>query len=30
MAMFLLGVCVGIWLMVLAEYYDNRKGGGKQ
>lgn len=30
MAMFLLGICVGIWLMVFAEQYDNRKGGDKQ
>lgn len=30
MACFLLGVCTGIWLMVFAEYHDNRKGGGKQ
>lgn len=29
MGTFLLGVCIGIWLMVLAEWYDNRKGGGK-
>ena len=27
MACFLLGVCTGIWLMVFAEYHDNRKGG---
>lgn len=30
MAVFLLGVCVGSWLMVFAEWYDNRKGGDKQ
>ena len=29
MSVFLLGVCVGIWLMVLAEWYDNTKGGDK-
>lgn len=23
---FLLGVCIGIWLMVFAEWYGNRKG----
>lgn len=27
MAIFLLGVCTGIWLMVFAEWYDNMKGG---
>lgn len=30
MATFLLGVCTGIWLMVFAEWYDNKKGGGKR
>lgn len=30
MAVFLLGVCVGIWFMVFAEWYDNRKGGDKK
>lgn len=29
MAYFLLGACTGIWLMVFAEWYDNKKGGGK-
>lgn len=29
MATFLLGICTGIWLMVLAEWFDNRKGGLK-
>lgn len=29
MAIFLLGVCVGIWLMDFAEWYDNMKGGDK-
>lgn len=29
MTCFLLGVCAGIWLMVFAEWYDNRKGGDK-
>lgn len=29
MSMFLLGICAGIWLMVLAEWYDNTKGGDK-
>lgn len=29
MATFLLGICVGIWLTVFAEWYDNRKGGDK-
>lgn len=29
MSTFLLGICVGIWLMVLAEWYDNTKGGDK-
>ena len=27
MAYFLLGACTGIWLMVFAEWYDNKKGG---
>jgi hypothetical protein len=30
MATFLLGVCVGLWLMLFAEWYDNRKGGDKR
>jgi hypothetical protein len=30
MACFLLGVCTGIWLMVFAEWYDNKKGGDKR
>ena len=30
MALFLLGVCTGIWLMVFAECYDNTKGGDKR
>lgn len=29
MSYFLLGCCVGIWLMILAEWYDNKKGGDK-
>lgn len=29
MAIFLLGVCVGIWLMVFADWYDNMRGGDK-
>ena len=29
MALFLLGCCIGTWLMVFAEWYDSRKGGGK-
>lgn len=29
MACFLLGVCTGIWLMVFAEWYDNRKRDDK-
>lgn len=29
MSTFLLGICVGIWLMILAEWYDNTKGGDK-
>lgn len=30
MSTFLLGICVGIWLMVFAEWYDNRRGGDKR
>lgn len=30
MSTFLLGVCVGIWLIVFAEWYDNTKGGDKR
>lgn len=30
MACFLLGVCVGIQLLILAEWYDNRRGGDKK
>lgn len=30
LAVFLLGCCTGIWLMVLAEWYDNRRGGDKR
>lgn len=30
MATFLLGVCVGIWFMVFAEWYDNRRGDDKK
>ena len=30
MSVFLLGVCVGIWLIVIAEWYDNRRGGDKR
>lgn len=30
MSVFLIGICVGIWLMVFAEWYDNRKGGDKR
>lgn len=29
MSMFLLGICAGVWLMVLAEWYDNTKGDDK-
>lgn len=29
MAIFLLGVCTGIWFIVFAEWYDNMKGGDK-
>lgn len=29
MSTFLLGICIGIWLMVFAEWYDNTKGGDK-
>ena len=29
MSTFLLGICVGIWFMVFAEWYDNTKGGDK-
>jgi hypothetical protein len=28
-ASFLLGICAGIWLIILAEWYDNTKGGDK-
>lgn len=30
MSTFLLGICIGIWLMVFAEWYDNTKGGDKK
>lgn len=30
MACFLLGICTGIWFMVFAEWYDNRRGGDKR
>lgn len=30
MSTFLLGICVGIWFMVFAEWYDNRKGVDKK
>lgn len=30
MATFLLGVCAGIWFMVFAEWYDNRRGDDKR
>ena len=30
MSTFWLGVCAGIWLMVFAEWYDNKRGGDKR
>ena len=29
MSTFLLGICIGIWLIIFAEWYDNTKGGDK-